>query len=185
MVRVEGDANFIPFSKIRGRFDARGQDCFADTDLPFVGFADEYQCFHPAAVAVLLLFQLLAQADELRAHAEKRLLSRLQLLAVQGTDDSDIRVEQCMVAVELFDLAPDQVGAADKIGDELTVRVEVDLLRLADFNDLAGAHDCDLVGQGQRLDPVVGDVDGGDLQLGEEAAQLLAGLFAQLGVKIT
>ena len=89
-----------------------------------------------------------------------------------------------MAVLQRRDLPLDQVGATDEIGDEAVVGVEIDLFRVADLDDSAFAHHRDLVRKGQRLDPVVGHIDRGDLQLGEKTAQFLARLFPELGVEV-
>ena len=50
---------------------------------------------------------------------------------------------------------------SDELADELAVGGSVDLDRRAFLNDLAEAQDDHPVGQGHRLDLVVGHVDGG------------------------
>ena len=63
------------------------------------------------------------------------------------------------------DLALDEVGAADEIRHEFPVGIEIDLPRRSHLDDAAAFHHCDAVRQRQRLDPVMGHVDGGDLEL--------------------
>jgi len=78
----------------------------------------------------------------------------------------------------------DEVGTTDEVGDKAMIGVEIDLLRIADLDDAAGAHDRNLIRERQSLHPVVGDVDSRDLEFREKAAQFLAGGFPQLGIEI-
>ena len=60
----------------------------------------------------------------------------------------------------------------------------VDGLGVGELLDDAAAHDRDAVGEGQRLDLVVGDVDHGVLELLVQALDLDAELGAELGVEV-
>ena len=61
---------------------------------------------------------------------------------------------------------------ADEAGDEDRGRPVVDVHRRADLVGDAGVHDDQPVGQGHRLDLVVGDVDRGDAELALQALDL-------------
>ena len=97
--------------------------------------------------------------------------------AVVGLDDVAVAVARLHGAV-------DEVRRADELGDELVLRVLVDLARLAQLHDLARPHDRDVRRQRQRLDLVVRDVDRGDAQLALQALELEAQRLAQLGVQV-
>ena len=74
---------------------------------------------------------------------------------------------------------------ADEAGDEAVGRPVVDVVRRVELLDDAGMHDGDAVGERQRLDLVVGDVD--HRRLAEplmQALQLDAKLGAELGVEV-
>ena len=88
------------------------------------------------------------------------------------------------LAVPSGDSAAEQVGGAHELGDERCCRRAVDILRPCDLLELAGAHHGDAVGHGERFFLVVRDVDGRDLELLLELADLGAHLHAQLGVEV-
>ena len=75
-------------------------------------------------------------------------------------------------------------GRADEPGDELVRGMVVELERRADLLDHAVAQDDDLVGEGHRLDLVVGDVDHGGVEPLVEPRELDAHLHAQRGVEV-
>ena len=77
------------------------------------------------------------------------------------------------------------VRRADEAGDEAVGRPVVDVVRRVELLDHAGVHDGDAVGERQRLDLVVRDVD--HRRLAEplmQALQLDAQLGAKLGVEV-
>ena len=75
-------------------------------------------------------------------------------------------------------------GRADEAGDEHAGRAVVDVHRRADLLGDAGIHDDQPVGQGHRLDLVVGDVERGDAELALQALDLEPHLHPQLGVEV-
>src|SRR5215831_19951599 len=66
----------------------------------------------------------------------------------------------------------DEIGSADEISDELAVRRLVDLPRRADLLDETVVHDRDLVRERERLALVVGDIDGGEVELALQPLEL-------------
>ncbi|MDW8319362.1 MAG: hypothetical protein RMN53_16145 [Anaerolineae bacterium] len=84
-------------------------------------------------------------------------------------------------AVQL--LAQQQVGRAQEAGDELGLRVTIELLRWADLQQAAEAHHADAISYLKSLLLVVGDQDSGDPQLALDPAQGTAQLDADLGVQ--
>ena len=74
------------------------------------------------------------------------------------------------------------IHVADEFGDELVARRGVDLVRRADLDQLARAHDADAVGHHHRLLETVGDVDEGLAGLAVDVLQLLLERLAQLVV---
>ena len=68
------------------------------------------------------------------------------------------------------------------MADEGMRRPLEQLVRRADLHHLAVMHDHDLVGEGQRLGLVVGDVDHGDVERAVELLQLRAQLPFQMRV---
>ena len=81
-------------------------------------------------------------------------------------------------------VALDEVGAADEARDEAAPRPAVEDVRRIDLLDAALVHHHDAVGRHHRLGLVVRDVDGGDLELVVQAADLEAHLLAQVGVEV-
>ena len=73
---------------------------------------------------------------------------------------------------------------ADEPGHERVDRLVVELVVCPDLLDPAAAHDRDAVGQRDRLDLVVGDVDGRDLEAVQQPLDLDARALAQLGVQV-
>ena len=84
----------------------------------------------------------------------------------------------------LGNAAGQRVDIADEVGHELGGGVIVHLVGRADLLDIALVEHGDSVGEGQRLLLIVGDVDGGDAELPLHLFQLVAQLYAQLGVQI-
>ena len=84
------------------------------------------------------------------------------------------------------DLARDQVHrrVAEEARDEDVARPVVDLERRADLLQHALCHHRDAVGEGHRLDLVVGDVDGGDADLALQVLDLRPHLHPELGVEV-
>ena len=121
--------------------------------------------------------------DELRPDAQRGLSARREVAPLAG-DGAERAVHHGEPALLAAHPAVDEVRPADEIRDEAVVRVEVDLLGRAELDDPPGAHHGDHVGEGQGLHAVVRDVDGGDLELLQEGAQLLARLLPQLGVEV-
>ena len=83
-----------------------------------------------------------------------------------------------------LDLAVEDVGLADEVGDEGVGRRVVEFARRAVLRDHRIVHDDDAVGDGQRLFLVVRDVDHGQPELLLDLADLLAHMAAQLGVEV-
>ena len=73
---------------------------------------------------------------------------------------------------------------ADEAGDEQVGRMVVELERGADLLDDAALQHHDLVGQGHRLDLIVGHVDHGGVEIVMQLGDLDAHLHAQRGVEI-
>ena len=88
------------------------------------------------------------------------------------------------LAVTADDLARQEVRRADELRDELVVGRLVDLPRATELQHAALLHHRDRGRERQRLDLVVGDVDGGDAELALEPLQLVAQRLAQLGVEV-
>ncbi len=88
------------------------------------------------------------------------------------------------LAVPSSDSAAEQVGGPHEFGDERCCWRAVDILRPCDLLELAGAHHGDTVGHGERFFLVVRDVDGRDLELLLELADLGTHLHAQLCVEV-
>ena len=81
-------------------------------------------------------------------------------------------------------LALQEVGIADKVGNELTDGMVVDLVGGTHLGDLAGVHNDDLVGDGHGLGLVMGDIDGGDARLLLNAADLGTHGDPELGIQV-
>src|SRR5262249_21559518 len=97
---------------------------------------------------------------------------------------ADRRADDAVAAIERGDGAADEIGGADEIGHEPVDRLLVDLARRADLDDPALVHDRDLVGERERLALIVGDVDGGEVEVALQPLELAAHAVAQLGVEI-
>jgi len=84
-----------------------------------------------------------------------------------------------------FDAARDEVhrGRADEGGDESVGGGAVEVQGRADLLEGAGVHDGDDVAEGHRLLLVMGDVEGGGAEAGEEGFQFGAGGEAEAGVE--
>ena len=81
-------------------------------------------------------------------------------------------------------LSAENIGRSDKFGDKGGTGELIDLFRGADLLDFAVmVHDRHLVGDGERLKLVVGDVDEGRLELVLELDQLDQHPFAQFEVQ--
>ena len=87
-------------------------------------------------------------------------------------------------SVDRLDLAVDDVGLADEVGDELRRGRIVELARRALLRDAALLHHHDAVRDGQRLLLIVGDVDGGEAEALLQLADLGAHAAAQAGVEV-
>ncbi len=84
----------------------------------------------------------------------------------------------------ILDQSPlEHVDVADELGDELAVRILVDVLRRADLDDLARVHDADARRQRHRLFLVVRDDHEGDAELLLQVHQLELRVLAQLLVE--
>ena len=79
--------------------------------------------------------------------------------------------------------ATEDVTLSDEVGDEGVLRLVVDVLRGTDLLDLALTHDDDLVGHGERLLLVVGDVDEGDAEPIMHGLQLDLHLLTHLEIE--
>jgi hypothetical protein len=75
-------------------------------------------------------------------------------------------------------------GTADETADEQVDRPVVELLGCVDLLQLPPPHHGYAVTHGHRLDLVVGDVEGGGADVGQEARELGAQLHAQLRVQV-
>ena len=80
-------------------------------------------------------------------------------------------------------MAEQQVGRSQETGDELSARVMVELLRPIDLQQAAEAHHADVVGNLEGFLLVVGNEDGGHVQLALDLAQRAAQLDADLGIQ--
>ena len=91
-----------------------------------------------------------------------------------------------LAVVGLFDRARNEVHRwrADETGDEQVGRPVEHGLRLGELLDFAALHDGDAVGQRQRLDLVVGDVDHGVTEVLVQPLDLDAQFRAQFGVEV-
>ena len=78
----------------------------------------------------------------------------------------------------------EQIGRADKAGDEGVGRAEVDILRGADLADAALVDDSDGIGQRQRLRLIVRDIDRRNADLALQALELAAHFVAQLRIEV-
>ena len=121
--------------------------------------------------------------DEFRPDAQRGLAARGDVAPLAG-DGPESAIHDGVVRFVGPHDGLDQVGAADEIRHEAVVRIEIDFLGVAHFDDPPVAHDRDGVRERQRLDPVVRHVDRGDLQLAQKGPQLLAGFLAELGVQV-
>ena len=92
-------------------------------------------------------------------------------------------VHRCIARVRLAHLAPEQVVLADEGGDEGRLRVVVEGVAVRHLFDHPLAHHRDVVGHGQGLALVVGDVDEGDADPLLDGAQLRAHVLAQLEIE--
>ena len=111
---------------------------------------------------------LAAEPDDIRAGCRARSWRRRRRPARRAARSS----ASPSLAVRALDGDRQHVHArrADEIADEGVLRPLEQLGRRADLHDLALVHDHDLVGEGQRLGLVVGDIDHG---VAEAAVQLL------------
>ena len=120
------------------------------------------------------------ELEMLRAQPDRDRPARLAGLAVerqgQIADRHAARVET----------AGDQVHRrrADKPGDKHRRRALVEVERRADLVDSAGVHHDEAVGQGHRLDLVVGDIERGGAELLLQPLDLDPHLHPQLGVEV-
>ena len=119
---------------------------------------------------------------------------QLQLLGAQHEQQflvgSDIRCRphrQSLTFEVAMRLGPrgdaQEVGIAEKGGDEGVGRILVEVIAAAQTDDATVAEDGDALGQPQRLFLVMGDVDDGDAQAPVQLAQFVLQVFAQLLVQ--
>ena len=87
------------------------------------------------------------------------------------------------LAVDHLDLARQHILAAEELRNVAVVRTGVDVARRPGLLDLALLHHHDDVGERDRLELGVGDVNEGDPKLALHAAQLLPHLHAKLFVQ--
>src|SRR5688572_30679537 len=181
--RFEPEVHGVADPEVHVRIHSREQQLGTDADLAFVRLTHEdsgrYTPIHHVFAGPLSR----GDVHEFWPDADRRLRAGRELAAVTGDHAEPGLHERVTVAL------PEnprfhEVRAADEVGHELRIRVEVNLLRRSDFDDAAGAHDSDLIRKRQRLDPVVRDVDACDAERAEKRLQLLAGLLPQLGVQI-
>ena len=78
----------------------------------------------------------------------------------------------------------DEICAADEICDEAVARLIVDLSGRADLDHAAFVHHCNLVRERKRLGLIVGNVDGGELEIALQPFELETHAVAQLRVQI-
>src|SRR2546421_777393 len=78
---------------------------------------------------------------------------------------------------------PEMIAGANEGGSEDCTRVAVNLLRMVKLLNLAFGHDCNTVGDGKRFFLVVGDVDGGHLELLLNTAYLVAQRDTDFGIE--
>ena len=185
MTRVEAEGNLLALPDGGRRLDPEDQEGFPDPDLPLVGVSDEDQGFDPSPEDVASVRVVSFQhPDEFGADAHRDRLSRRGPALLLTGYGADRGIDHRIGLLDRHDLAFDEVRAADEIGHEPPVGIEIDLPGRSYLDDTAALHHCDGVRQRQGLDPVVGHIDGGDLELREEASQLLTCLFPELGVQI-
>ncbi len=97
-----------------------------------------------------------------------------------------VDVDLGAVAVDAADAAGEQVHprAADEAGDEDVGGLVVEVERRADLLDHALAQHDDAVGEGHRLDLIVGDEDHRRAEAAVQAVDLDAHLHAEFGVEV-
>ena len=79
----------------------------------------------------------------------------------------------------------EEVGDTEEVGDELRLRVLVDVTRCTALHDAPAVHDGEAVGHLEGLTLVVGDEDEGDADLALQGGQLGAQRRTQLRVERT
>ena len=87
-------------------------------------------------------------------------------------------------SVVFEDLAFDEIGQPDKIGDEPDRRRAINIERRRLLYDETRIHNRDHIGHGQRFQLIMGDIDGGDAETLYQIANFGPGFFAKLGVQI-
>ena len=123
------------------------------------------------------------QMQLLRPDAETHLGADIQGM---GGGDHPVTARELVLgfsAVAFHKPGVEQVRHAQEAGHELRRRVLVQVSRVAQLLDVAGAHHRDPIGHGHRLVLVVGDVDEGDAYLRLDALELELHLFAQLEIE--
>ena len=81
-----------------------------------------------------------------------------------GQESQAVALDPDLTVVDRADLAGHDVVVAHESAREEVGRVPVDILRSSHLLDSPVLHDHDLIGDGQRLLLIVGDVDEGDPQ---------------------
>ena len=101
-----------------------------------------------------------------------------------GGDLSDRRLYRRVRAVGRDDFTKEKVALADELGSEKFSGLKIDILRLADLDDVTVVHHRHPVRQDHGFFLVMGDIDAGDAELLLQLAQLEAHLESKLAVQI-
>ncbi len=125
--------------------------------------------------------------ERLGADEDDGLGAGLQRAAGGGGDPAgepaDAGLDQRHAVADRVDAAGQRIVLADEGGDEGGCRVVVDRPPVADLLDHPLAHHRDVVGHGERLALVVGDVDEGEADPALDGAKLGAHVLPQLEVE--
>ena len=183
MIRLHTQHQFISLDEGGFRIQLHKHGFISDPDIGFIDFADERYMlddpFYPVGVFIARVFRV----DEFRSQAENQLIILFKdpLMAGNLTNRS---VDDRVLFLLTKEFCRNQVRPTDKVGDELVIRVKVDLPRRAKLNDFSFVHHPDHIGEGKSFDAVMGNIDSGNLEFGQELSQLFTGFFPQLCIKV-
>ena len=137
------------------------------------------------AVSVVGSGALPGNAELLRPHAQVHVAAKLDLLVVEAQHLAQpVDAQPAVFSVDDLGHRPvEEIGVADKGGDETAARRLVDFGGRADLLDPPFVHDRDPVAQAHGLALVVGDVEKGGADLVVDDVQLDQHALAQLQVK--
>src|SRR5262245_18450386 len=113
-----------------------------DHDLEIDELAQENFLVDPGRIDVTALLARLRELDVLGADLEHDFFARLERIDPACLQLADLRADAVEPArpIALYDIALDEVGRADEIGNELVARPLVDLARRADLLDAPAVH---------------------------------------------